>query len=224
MSSVPSALWQWGAGELTAATLAHTRALATAVDRMHRECRQAGGHGVVGVRIEFQVHPTHLSVDLIGTAVRPVGARGGAQSPFISDLSARDFVLLHTAGWVPEGLAFGTAYVFAPRRGVGTVMSQRGQNVELTNFTQAIYAARESAMERMQQSAVAQGGKGMVDVQILEGPMHFARHVVAFACWGTAIRVGPAGHRHIAPKVILPIDDRGLAFDAASLRGGRAGG
>ena len=34
-------------------------------------------------------------------------------------------------------------------------MKQSGQNVELTNFTEAMYAAREAAMERMQASALA---------------------------------------------------------------------
>jgi uncharacterized protein YbjQ (UPF0145 family) len=217
MQTVPQGLWQWGMGELTAASQAHTNALAHAVDGLRHECAQAGGVGVVGVHIEFKVHPTHISADLVGTAVRPVDAKPHGVA-FVSDLSARDFTLLHTAGWEPVGLAFGTSYVYAPRRTMGAALSQKTQNVELTNFTQAMYAARESAMERMQQSALILGGKGVVDVEVYEGPMSFASHVVRFSSWGTAIRLAGQAHRYTQPQVVLPLDDRTVTFQAVALR------
>ena len=80
--------------------------------------------------------------------------------PFVSDLSARDFTLLQRAGWMPVGLAFGASFVYAPRRTAGTAMKQTRQNVELTNYTEAMYSARESAMEKMQRSALEVGGRG----------------------------------------------------------------
>ena len=110
---------------------------------------------------------------LVGTAVRPVGSSGLSADPvFLSDLSGRDFALLHTAGWAPLGLAVGASFVYAPRRSAGVAIKQKGQNVELTNFTEAMYSARESAMERMQQSALAMDGTGVVEVKVEEGPMY----------------------------------------------------
>jgi uncharacterized protein YbjQ (UPF0145 family) len=134
-------------------------------------------------------------------------------------LSARDFTLLKSAGWMPVGLAFGASFTYAPRRSAGTALQQKTQNVELTNFTEAMYSARESAMERMQQSAIVVGAQGVVQVKVTEGPMAFARHAVGFTAWGTAVRLVAEAHQFIAPQVILPLDDAVVSFDAQSLRG-----
>jgi uncharacterized protein YbjQ (UPF0145 family) len=159
--SVPMGVWNWGQGEITSASAAYARAFEGAIDRIHRECAKAGGHGVVGVQVDRSIHRHHVDVTLLGTAVRPVGAkRVDAAHVFVSDLSARDFTLLHVSGWQPLGLAVGASFVYAPRRSIGVAMQQKSQNVELTNFTEAMYAARESAMERMQSSAIAMGGNG----------------------------------------------------------------
>jgi len=226
--SVPWGVWNWGQGEIGAASSAHGSAMAAAAGRMAEECASAGGHGVVGVRVEVEVAPTHVDVALVGTAVRPVadgrgaadGGHAGAKgSPFMSDLSARDFCLLHGAGWRPLGLAFGSSFVYAPRRSAITALGQAGQNVELTNFTEAMYQARELAMERMQRAALALGGTGVVAVVMRQGPMSFATHAVGFTAWGTAVRVGPEGHRHLEPQLVVSLDDAHVAFAASSLRG-----
>ncbi|MHB1534605.1 MAG: heavy metal-binding domain-containing protein [Acidimicrobiales bacterium] len=217
VGSIPMGIWQWGVGEITQASAAHTQAVATAVQRIEAECRQVGGVGVVGVKIVFDVHPHHVDAILTGTAVRP-SAGGTERHPgFVSDLSTRDFVLLHQAGWQPLGLAFGASFVHAPRRGALTAMQQKSVNVELTNFTEALYAARESAMERMQAAALYLRGKGVVAVQVNEGPMHFARHAIGFTAWGTTVAPGAGGHQYLRPDVVLPLDDAVVGFDAASL-------
>ena len=174
---------------------------------------------MVGVHVDWEVHRHHVDVTLVGTAVRPVDWTGLSADPvFVSDLSGRDFALLHRAGWTPLGLAAGASFVYAPRRSMGTAVKQKGQNVELTNFTEAMYAARESAMERMQAAALGLGGTGVVEVKVTEGPMAFAHHAVAFTAYGTVVRAagrrapargGPDGppprrpgallRRHVAP-------------------------
>jgi len=149
-----------------------------------------------------------------------VGATGvGADPVFVSDLSGRDFALLHTSGWAPLGLAAGASFVYAPRRSVGATMKQSGQNVELTNFTEAMYAAREAAMERMQTAALDLGGTGVVEVKVTEGPMEFARHAVGFTAYGTVVRLRADEHRHLGARMVLPLDDAVVGFDAAALRG-----
>ena len=137
----------------------------------------------------------------------------------MSDLSARDFTLLKGAGWMPVGLAFGASFVYAPRRSAGDALKQKTQNVELTNFTEAMYSARESAMERMQRSALDVGGQGVVEVKVTEGPMRFARHAVGFTAWGTAVRLVADAHQFVSPEVVLPLDDVVVTFEATSLRG-----
>ena len=174
---------------------------------------------MVGVHLEMKMQSRHVTVELVGTAIRPVGHTKAPSAPFVSDLSARDFTLISSAGWVPVGLSFGAAYIYAPRRDAATALRQKTQNVELTNLTEALYAARESAMDRMQTSGQAMGAEGIVGVQVSEGPVPFASHVIGFSAWGTAVRLAGDAHTYIEPQMILPLDDAVVQFDATSLRG-----
>jgi uncharacterized protein YbjQ (UPF0145 family) len=223
--SVPVGVWNWGRGAISLASDAHDAAVDQASRALRAECGKVHGHGVVGVRVDVAVRTHHIDVELVGTAVRPMDGRDArgkdaAQAmPFVSDLSARDFTLLLRAGWGPVGLAFGASFVYAPRRTAGTAMKQSTQNVELTNYTEAMYSARESAMEKMQRSALAVGGQGVVEVKVTEGPMSFARHAVGFTAWGTAVRLVAKEHQFVRPEVVLPLDDAVVTFEAESLRG-----
>ena len=223
--SVPVGVWNWGRGAISLASDAHNAAVDQAARALRAECGKVHGHGVVGVRVDVEVRTHHIEVALVGTAVRPVTARDGRGTdaaeamPFVSDLSARDFTLLLRAGWMPVGLAFGASFVYAPRRTAGAAMKQSTQNVELTNYTEAMYSARESAMEKMQESALAAGGEGVVEVKVTEGPMSFARHAVGFTAWGTAVKLVAEQHQFVQPEMILPLDDAIVTFEAQSLRG-----
>lgn len=219
--SVPMGVWNWGQGEIVAASAAYAGAFDMASKRLHRQCAKAGGHGVVGVRVDRTIHRHHVDVSLLGTAVRPAGSAGvGEAKVFVSDLSARDFTLLMASGWSALGLAVGASFVYAPRRSISATMQQKSQNVELTNYTDAMYSARESAMERMQSAALAMGGTGVVEVKVTEGPMEFASHAIGFSAWGTVVRLAADAHRPLTPTMVLPLDDPASGFDVAALRGG----
>ncbi|MGH3732793.1 MAG: heavy metal-binding domain-containing protein [Acidimicrobiales bacterium] len=216
--STPAGMWNWGQGEIAAATEAHGLAFKSALSRIEAEAGNAGGQGVVGVHIERTVHSSHIEVSLLGTAVRPVGlARVELNKVFVSDLSARDFALLMVAGWQPLGLASGASFVYAPRRSVGAAFQQQTQNIELTNFTEAMYSARESAMARMQESALALGGAGVVEVKVIEGPMYFAAHAIGFAAWGTVVRLAGSAHQLVRPTAVVSLNDSTVAFEASTL-------
>jgi uncharacterized protein YbjQ (UPF0145 family) len=229
--SVPVGVWNWGRGSISLASDAHDAAVDQAARLLRGECSKVHGHGVVGVRVDVTVNPHHIDVELVGTAVRPMHGKDGSgrgtdaslAMPFVSDLSARDFTLLERAGWMPVGLAFGASFVYAPRRSAGTAMKQTRQNVELTNYTEAMYSARESAMEKMQRSALGAGGEGVVEVKVTEGPMHFARHAIGFTAWGTAVKLVAEEHQFVQPQVVLPLDDAVVTFEAESLRNGGQG-
>jgi len=229
--SVPVGVWNWGRGSISLASDAHDAAVDQAARLLRGECSKVHGHGVVGVRVDVTVNPHHIDVELVGTAVRPMHGKDGSgrgpeaalAMPFVSDLSARDFTLLERAGWMPVGLAFGASFVYAPRRSAGTAMKQTRQNVELTNYTEAMYSARESAMEKMQRSALGAGGEGVVEVKVTEGPMHFARHAIGFTAWGTAVKLVAEAHQFVQPQVVLPLDDAVVTFEAESLRSGGQG-
>jgi uncharacterized protein YbjQ (UPF0145 family) len=227
--SVPVGVWNWGRGAIALASDAHNAAVDQAARALRAECAKVHGHGVVGVRVDVEVRTHHIEVALVGTAVRPAdgkdprGNDAAEAMPFVSDLSARDFTLLLRAGWMPVGLAFGACFVYSPRRTAGAAMKQSTQNVELTNYTEAMYSARESAMEKMQESALEAGGEGVVEVKVTEGPMSFARHAVGFTAWGTAVKLVADQHQFVQPEMILPLDDAVVTFEAQSLRSAGGG-
>jgi uncharacterized protein YbjQ (UPF0145 family) len=142
--------------------------------------------------------------------------------PFLCDLSARDFAVLTSAGWYPLELVAGVSYVHAPRRNLGTAIGQSTQNVELTNYTETLYQAREAAMEELQSHITAAGGTGLVDAKIFDRPMPFAHHVVEFLTYGTAIKMLTKEHTHPTISLVVPLDDQVRSFEATSLAGEQA--
>ena len=161
--SIPWGVWQWQTGEVEEASSAFGGAMTQASQVLRDECAKAGGIGVLGVEVEVHVASHHASVTLTGTAVRRVGStRVGFE--FLSDLSARDFVLLERAGRWPLGIVAGASFVVAPRRSARQWASQQTQNLELPNLTQALYLAREQAMERLQASGAGMDADGVVAV------------------------------------------------------------
>ena len=86
--------------------------------------------------------------------------------PFTSDLSGQDFWTLLQAGYAPLALVMGSCVYHVAHQGLGQWMRSVGQNQEMPNFTQALYDARELAMERMQTEAQEVSAEGIVGAQI----------------------------------------------------------
>jgi uncharacterized protein YbjQ (UPF0145 family) len=57
----------------------------------------------------------------------------------------------------------------------------------MPNFTQALYDARELAMERMQKEAEELQAEGIVGVQLQERSHGWGSHVIEFFAIGTAV-------------------------------------
>ena len=75
--------------------------------------------------------------------------------PFTSDLSGQDFWTLLQAGYRPVGLVMGNCVYHVAHRGCCSRSSRPARTSSCSNFTQALYDARELAMERMQNEAEA---------------------------------------------------------------------
>ncbi len=219
--SIPWGVWQWTTGEVQEASAAFTGAVSHAAKQLRQSCEQSGGSGVLGVEVGVRVSSHHVSIELTGTAVRRAGA-DAHRFEFVSDLSARDFVLLTRAGWWPLGLAAGASFVIAPRRTAREWAAQQGQNVELPNLTQALYLARERAMERMQQSGAAMKAEGIVAVKLREGKASSSARVIQFVAIGTGVRLRTSTHRSVSPEMVVPLDEQVRAFDVRSLRSASA--
>ncbi len=209
---------QSGPIELPPATQAVATAFRIAAERARHECAGANGIGVVGVHVEVEVGGQSVSVCFTGTAVSPIERpKAPTNQPFLTDLSVRDFALLSRSGWQPVELVAGASFVAAPLQGMRQVLSQAGQNIELPLITGALQTSREKAMDQMQSAAIALSAAGVVDVSIIDGPLGHSRHICAFICWGTAIRLVAERHQPIEPRLVVPLHDH-IDFEATSIR------
>ena len=77
----------------------------------------------------------------------------------------------------------------------------------MTNYTQALYDARELAMERMQAEAQAVQAEGIVGVQLTERSHGWGSHVIEFFAVGTAVIPTKADHTIAQPGLIMGMDD-----------------
>jgi uncharacterized protein YbjQ (UPF0145 family) len=103
-------------------------------------------------------------------------------APFISDLSASEFLLTTAAGFRPEGLVFGCSVFHA-----GTMPKRPKQNSEVTSLSQALYTARQDAIRRMEDEADALGASGVVGVRLTLHTADWTRKSVDFIAVGTAV-------------------------------------
>jgi uncharacterized protein YbjQ (UPF0145 family) len=173
--------WQnypWGgwsssgvATELTTISNAWNTARGNALRRLSAEAAMAGCHAVVGVTLDHhrrEYMGGDLEVVVRGTAVRVPGA----EQPVLTDLSLAEFTLLRQAGYAPVGIVTATSvwYVLPSWQTRNATSGWRSSmvNQELTDFTQGVYSARESAIARVTQQAERLGAHGLVGMKIDE--------------------------------------------------------
>src|SRR5215469_13757948 len=195
-------------GVLTQA-MYHARELA--MTRMEEEADQLGADGVVGVRLDIGRY--EWGADLaefiaVGTAVKHREGelhRAPNGRPFTSDMSGQDFSTLLRAGYRPVGLVMGNCVYHVAHQGLLASLKQVGRNVEMPNFTQALYEARELAMERMQREADELQAGGIVGARIVERSHGWGSHVIEFFAIGNAVVPTSDEHEIEKPTMVLPL-------------------
>jgi uncharacterized protein YbjQ (UPF0145 family) len=202
----------WGRNqEMSVLTQAMYHARELAMTRMEEEADQLGADGVVGVRLDIGRY--EWGADLaefiaVGTAVKHRGGelhRAPNGRPFTSDLSGQDFWALLRAGYRPVGLVMGNCVYHVAHQGLRASFKQIGRNQEMPTYTQALYEARELAMERMQAEATETQANGIVGARIVERSHGWGSHVIEFFAIGTA--VVPVSDEHVIekPAMVLPL-------------------
>ena len=208
----------WGRSqemEVLSKAMYHARELAMA--RMRAEASAMGADGIVGVKLtikRLEWDAQLLEFIAIGTGVvhgaGHAGFRAHDGGPFTSDLSGQDFWSLLQAGYRPVEMVMGTCVYHVAHRGVLAGLGSAGRNVELENFTAAMYEAREIAVERMQVEAATARAEGVVGVEIHEGSHNWQTHVIEFFAIGTAVlpladEIAP--DRIADPIMVLSVND-----------------
>jgi uncharacterized protein YbjQ (UPF0145 family) len=204
--------------ELTTLSQAMYHARELAMTRMEAEADQLGADGIVAVRlaIEFKEFGSDIAEFIaVGTAVAadqqqaPDGHvwRNNKDQPFTSDLSGQDFWTLIQAGYAPVGMVMGSCVYHIAHQRFWQAIGNVGQNVELPQFTEALYDARELAMSRMQAEAEQLEAEGIVGVQLLSLGHRWGGHTTEFFAIGTAVRPLRADHVIAKPQLVLPLTD-----------------
>ncbi len=197
--------------EMTVLTQAMYHARELAMTRMEEEADVLGADGIVGVRLMVNRYAWGESLAefmAIGTAIRHRQGehyRTVDNRPFTSDLSGQDFWTLLRAGYRPVSLVMGTCVYHVAKQGFMQALGQVGRNVEMQNYTQGLYDARELALSRMQAEAESAQAEGIVGAQVSESNHGWGSHVIEYFAIGTAIRSISDTHQIPAPTITLPL-------------------
>lgn len=228
--------WTVATAEVEALSHALRTARLQAVQRMRDQAAAIQAEGVIDVRLEIEHHLWRGARQVVkfvatGTAVgfdpdhAPPQLRGAPDlrldggAPFLSDLAGPDFVALLRAGYRPITVAMGTCvYGLDPRE----LRRYRGYDAEILAYTQALFDAREAAMDRLQRDLFAgfapdspDAPTGIVGMTVKEGTYGGQAAggppIVEFSAVGTAIAPLAAGDprraaEHPAPRLVVPLD------------------
>ncbi len=207
--------WQWMPGqtwgyvdpmtglppsqELDVLTEAYARARDLAFGRLRQEAALLRADGVVGVRFERisgNLPQGTFEFKAVGTAVRRRGSPPASGEVFLSNLNGQDHWALRKAGMDPVGFVFGNCSWYQVSSWRNQMLGSSWVNRELPDFTQAIYNAREIALERMEVDARRLGSRGVVGVvidpqvelyDVDQGNTHRRDLIIQFTIYGTAI-------------------------------------
>jgi uncharacterized protein YbjQ (UPF0145 family) len=197
--------------ELEVLTQAMYQARELAMTRMEEEADVLGADGVVGVRLVVNRYAWGEEIAefmAIGTAIKHSGGgsfRTSEGRPFTSDLSGQDFWTLLKSGYRPLSLVMGTCVYHVAHQGLGQSLRQMGRNLEMPNYTQAIYDARELAMSRMQAEAEREKASGIVGARISESNQGWDSHVIEYFAVGTSVTPLDTPTQLPEPSVVLPL-------------------
>jgi uncharacterized protein YbjQ (UPF0145 family) len=200
--------------EMTVLSEAMYQARDLAMTRMEEEADELGADGIIGVRLDvgrYNLGGHMAEFVAIGTAVRHHGGalhRAPNGRPFTSDLSGQAFWTLLRTGHRPVGMVMGNCVYHVAHRGPLSTAAQAGKNVELPNYTQALYSARELAMQRMQSEAQTLNAKGIVGVDLQEKSHGWGTRIIEFFVIGTAIVTSDTPAAIAPPAMVLDLNDR----------------
>jgi uncharacterized protein YbjQ (UPF0145 family) len=227
--------------EVASLSKAMRAARAIAVKRMRDQAAKLKAEGVVGVRLLVEHHKWRgghqvAKIIALGTAVAfdhahaPADLRGAPSlhmadgRPFTSALSGQDFVTLLRAGYRPVSICVGCCVYELSGYGV-LPYAQAGRNDEIAEYTQALFDAREVAMDRMTKDLFAEFGLpgahaaaghpdapvGVVGMKVSEKAHAGVANVIEYTAIGTAVahvREGDPRKAAIppAPAIVVPLD------------------
>jgi uncharacterized protein YbjQ (UPF0145 family) len=231
----PSAMGGSFMFEMQALTEAWNEVRNRALDRLAQEAGHVGADAVIGVDLRTGAHDwaeNSIEYVVIGTAVRRnENARAGSDERpskqsrrgrrekrdrlVLTELSVADYTKLLSAGIEPLGVVAWSSVFFVAASYSTQMMGGLSftQNQELREFTQGVYEARETVVQRLTEQAAKLDASGVIGVRIAHsigqvsvGAGTYSRGgvMVTFHAIGTAIREEQATSP-LAPQPIVDL-------------------
>jgi uncharacterized protein YbjQ (UPF0145 family) len=161
--------------ELDVLTEVYNDARRAALTQMRDQAREAGGSAVIGVRYRQTPAPTLRAHEFtaFGTAITSDRYElDETEALALTNLGGSDFLTLLSAGYWPVGLVGGTAVVYVLAgwtnqyaRSLRSIWDP-SRNIELSDYTNGLYEARELVMKRMRAEAREVGAAGVLNVAL----------------------------------------------------------
>ncbi len=194
-----------------------------ALGRLQQEAELLGATGVVGVKLKEKAHVKEsgaIEFSAHGTAIRerelpPLREGSPPRKLFLSTFSGQEFWVLRQAGFRPVGILVGNCVYFQVLSNDQwrVLMRLNAPNQELTEVSEAMYAARRLALNRLEEQAGKLGATGLVDVQVDaqlkvgqtgdETETYGAEY--HFTLIGTGIADAPPPPRRAPLDIVLPL-------------------
>ena len=183
-----------------------------AMSRMEAEAEALGADGVVGRSPDLQglrvgTRPGRVHGDRnrrqggVGLLQDAGGKALHVRPQWTGLLEADQGRAMRRSAWSWARCVYHVAH-----QGFRQALSQLGKNAEMANYTQAIYEAREIAMDRMQYEAIQLQAEGVVGVRIDEVQYYWGSHVIEYFSVGTAVRRLDAEKPIPEPQLTLPVN------------------
>ena len=181
-----------------------------AVQRLTDAGQAVGADGVVGVALDVgDIGGGSRLVHLIATGTGVHTGKGDrvgrSDRCFTAALTGQEVHLLVRAGYRPLGIVSGVCAYHVGRRGFSSWANGIRDNQEMTIYTEALYDARELAMGRLQDEALALGADGVVGVTVTERTGVWGSHVIEFAALGTAVVLDGEQHQPLRPRMVIDL-------------------
>lgn len=226
--------WPSGMGgsfmfEMEALSEAWNEVRGRALDRLAQEAGHVGADAVIGVDLRTGEHDwaeNSIEYVVIGTAVRHTrdvepnsatraGGRSQRGAPVLTELSVADYTKLLSAGIEPLGVVAWSSVFFVAASYSTQMLGGLGftRNQELGEFTQGVYSARETVVQRLTAQAARLDASGVIGVRIAHdigrmsvGAGSYSRGglMVTFHAIGTAVRDNGSSTQQ-APKPIIDL-------------------
>ena len=189
-----------------------------AMTRMEEEADLLGADGVVGVRLVFKQYAMDegvLEFQAIGTAIRHRDREGQLSHEGQSSVHVRPeragSLEARSGRLSARQPAMGACVYHIAHLSFMQALKQVGRNQEMKVYTEATYAARELALERMQAEAVERGGIGVVGARVEESNWGWGANAIEFFAVGTAVAPMSEAQRASGSDAVQQV----VTFDSA---------